>query len=253
MAEMDPVEDQVPEEGLEEGSIEELGSQTGVEEEAPTLPNLAVRFMQVFFSPGELFDRLKDKPAWFGAIVLGGLMVGLGTYLIPVELTLEVMRQQFMERGQDFPAGLEGGGAGLIRLAGLIFGPVFFGVFAVITTGVVTVIFTFLLGGEGRFKQYLSVIAHAYLISAVSYLALVPLRIAAGDPQLLLSVGTLLPIGKDAYLGNFLGLIDLFSLWTWVIVGLGVATITKNLSWGAAATILMVIPLGMAALFAIWA
>jgi hypothetical protein len=246
MTDTDPIEDQPPGDPRPEDQPQPPA------EDGPALPSLPMRFMQVFVSPGELFARLQHKPAWVGAMILGGVLVGLATYLIPVELTLELTRQQFAERGQELPAGFESG-AKYIRLAGMIFGPLFWALFAVVTTGIVTVIFTFLLGGEGKFKQYLSIVAHAYLISAVSYLALVPLRISAGDPQLLLSVGTLIPIGGDAYLGKFLGLIDLFGLWTWAVVGLGVSTITKKLSWGTAAAILMVIPVGFAALFAIWA
>jgi len=216
------------------------------------LPNLGLRLVQVFVSPGELFARLQHQPAWFGALALGGLLVGLAAYLIPVELTVGMMRQQFMERGQDIPSGFE---TVMLRFRPVlvILGSVFFAIIAVVTTGVVTIIFTFLLGGEGRFTQYLSIISHAYLISAVSNMALIPLRIAAENPQLLLSVGTLLPFAGDGYLGTFLGLLDLFGLWTWVIVGLGVATVTKEQSWGSAATIVMVIPVGIAAVFAIWA
>jgi hypothetical protein len=252
MTDTDPAPEHPPEEGVGPGPIEADVEVEDGEDDGPALPNLAVRFFQVFVSPGELFARLQHRPAWFGAVALGGALVALAAYLLPAELMLEVARQQFIERGQEIPPGFESG-AGFIRLAGVIFGPVFWALFAVITSGIVTVIFTFLLGGEGTFKQYFSFVSHAYLVSAVGNLALVPLRISTGDPQLLLSVGTLVPIGGEEYLGNFLGLLDLFGLWTWVVVGVGVAIINKKQTWASATAILMVIPVGLAAIFAIFA
>ena len=61
---------------------------------------------------------------------------------------------------------------------------------AFVSAGVVTLIFSFLFGGQGRYHQYLSVVTHAMTISAFGGLLLVPLKISQGDPTVTLSLGT---------------------------------------------------------------
>ena len=99
----------------------------------------------------------------------------------------------------------------------------------------------------------MSVVSHAYLITAVSGVALLPLRIATGDAQMLLSLGTLMPFFGDGYLQNFLNMMDLFGLWTWAVAGVGIVAITRKETWGGATSKLLVIPIGFAAIFAFFA
>ncbi len=75
-------------------------------ESAPAvLRPLPVRFVQVFFSPGELFSALREKPVWFGAMAVVAVLVGVGVALIPTEMWVEFSRNQMLERGQEVPAG----------------------------------------------------------------------------------------------------------------------------------------------------
>ena len=70
--------------------------------------------------------------------------------------------------------------------------------------------------------DHLAVVAHAFLVPAVSALALVPLKIQAADLRLRLSVGTFLPFLDEGWLSSALGWLDLFGIWGWVLVALGV-------------------------------
>jgi hypothetical protein len=79
-----------------------------------------------------------------------------------------------------------------------------------------------------------------------------PLKIVAGDIQLVLSVGTFAFFLEDGYLFRFLSLLDLFGLWGWVLVGLGAAKVGRRERWTSAAVGLLVIPVGIAALIAIF-
>jgi hypothetical protein len=76
-----------------------------------------------------------------------------------------------------------------IRVGGAVAAFVFWAIMLAVFAGVVTVFLAFLLGHEGTYRQYLAVVAHAHLISATSGILLLPLRIAAEDAQLLLSLG----------------------------------------------------------------
>ena len=90
------------------------------------------------------------------------------------------------------------------------------------------------------------------LIYATSGLVVLPLRIMAEDVQLLLSLGTFAFFLEDGYLLRFLSFLDLFGLWGWALVGLGVAKIGRKDSWAPAAAIVLLIPVGIAALIAIF-
>ncbi len=41
------------------------------ESQEAAFPGLFSRYVQVFVSPGVLFERLAERPAWGGAMVLG--------------------------------------------------------------------------------------------------------------------------------------------------------------------------------------
>ena len=51
---------------------------------------------------------------------------------------------------------------------------------------------------------------------------------------------------------RFLSFLDLFGLWAWLLVGLGAARIGPKESWVGGTVIVMLIPLTMAAVIAIF-
>ena len=71
------------------------------------LPPLPKRLLQVFFSPGELFEDLRENPVWFWTLLVVGLLVGLSLVLIPVDLWIEFSRSQMIEQGRPVPPGFE--------------------------------------------------------------------------------------------------------------------------------------------------
>jgi len=199
------------------------GSPSGPEE-APPLPPLLRRVVMVVVSPVELFRALRENPAVIGPLLLGAVLMGVAAALIPIELTQEVIRERLIEAGQD-----PGNAVGTIaRVTWIfsIFGPLlFWPVMAIITAGLYALVFLFAFGYEGRFRQLLSVTAHALLVAALGALLVAPLRIMAGDPQLTLSIGSMLLFLEDGFLATFLGLMDLFNLWTYVLIGIGAAVV----------------------------
>ena len=138
------------------------------------------------------------------------------------------------------------------RIVGIGGAAVFWFVMSAAMAGLLTLIFAFILGDRGRYKQYLAVLAHAFLISAVGVLAVLPLKIAAQDASLLLSVGTFLPFLEEGYFARVLGFVDLFGLWSWAVVGIGVAALEPKRTVGGAVGIVMVIPIALAMIFGIF-
>ena len=192
-------------------------------------PPLPRRVVMVVTSPVELFERLKERPVALGAMVLGAFLVGAAAAVLPVELMQEVFREQMIEAGQD--PGEMSATAARVAWVFAVFGPLlFWPLLAVITAGVYTVIFLFLFGYEGSFRQLLSISAHALLVAALGTLLIAPLRVMTGDPQLTLSVGSFFFFLPDGFLLRFLELLDLFNLWTYFLVGIGAAVVDGSRS-----------------------
>jgi hypothetical protein len=105
-------------------------------------------------------------------------------------------------------------------------------IWAFILAGIVTFVFSFLFGDEGRYSQYLSVVSHALFIGAVGAVLLLPLRIAQGDPSLTLNVGTFLPFLEEGYAFRVLKLLDLFGLWGYAVMAVGVTKIDHRRGLG---------------------
>ena len=215
------------------------------------LPGLFGRYIRVFTSPDILFQGLRTQPKWAGPMLLGSCLVLAGTVLIPPELTIAALRERMLERGQVFPPGLADQMAA-IRFGGAVAAFLLWAIMLAVFAGVVAVFFVFLLGHEGTYRQYLAVVAHAHLISATSGVLLVPLRIATEDARLLLSVGAFATFLEPGYVLRFLSFLDFFGLWAWLLVGLGAARIGRRESWAGAAVGVLVIPVIMAAVIAIF-
>ena len=216
------------------------------------VPGLFARYIQVFFSPDALFRELRARPNWVGAALLGAGLLAVGVMMLPPDLLLATIREQALAQGQPVPQSFEDL-AGVFRYVGGAAAFVFWPIGLAVYAGVVTVIFAFLLGHEGTYKQYLAVVAHAQLVATTGSVLVAPLRIAMDDAQLLLSLGTFVPFLDDGYLFRFLSLVDLFGIWTWVLVGLGAARIARKKSWAVGCVFVLMIPILTAAVAAIFA
>lgn len=214
--------------------------------EAPLGP-LPVRVLRVFVAPGRLFAALREEPRWVAALLLGAALVVASTALVPGEIWDEMMRRQMLETGQELPEGFDFGT--VQRVAAVVGGAVFWFVWAFLLAGVLSVVFAFVLGDKGRYRQYLAVTAHALLIPALGGLATVPLRILRRDPRLTLNLGLFVDL-EPGFLLNFLTALDLFLLWAYVVMAAGVHEIDRRRSWGSATGILLTLALLLAAAFA---
>jgi len=210
-----------------------------------------MRLVNTVFSPGTVMEELKEEPSWVGPLLVAGLLVVVSTLLLPKELTLEMMRLRLIESDSPVPDNLDRI-VEITRSVGLIAAVAFMFVFAFFIAGVATVIFAFVLGDDGRYKQYLAVVSHALIITALGALLTTPLRIAAEDIQLTLGLGTFaqafLPEG---YMLNVLHSLDLFSLWTYGVIAIGVTKIDPRRSWLSAFLALMFLALSLAMLLAL--
>lgn len=217
----------------------------------PPLAPLWRRLAQLFYEPGRLGDALAATPAWFGALAVGALFIALGTGLIPGEIWAEWSRSQMVASGREVPEGVGEMGGTVYRIASAIGGPIFWFLWAFVMAGIVTVIFAFLLGDEGSYKRYLAMTAHALVIAALGTVVTVPLKIAQSDPQLTLNVGTFFGDLGSGWLGRFLSGLDLFGLWSTIVLGILVSRVDPRRTAGSAVTVLLAITVVVTALVAL--
>jgi hypothetical protein len=207
--------------------------------------------MWTFVAPARLGDEVAEHPRWAAAMVLGAVVTAVASLLIPVELWQEMMRAQFVATGQEPPPGAAEMGASFFRAWAIGGGTIFWAVWNFLVAGVATVAFAFLLGDSGRYRQYLAGTSHALLIAAAGGLLTVPLRIAASDPALTLSVGTFFGDLGSGYVARLLSSLDLFLLWSVFVLAIAASRIDRGRSVGSAAGVLYVMVLGVMALMAL--
>lgn len=202
---------------------------TSEREDVPTEAGFFTRLGWLLFSPGVLGDQLRDRPRWFLPALFGLVLTLTGILLIPADVFLDGIRAQALEAGRESPFG--DSAAGWFKLAsagGLL---VFWWVILAIGAGIYSLVFAFVLGDEGRFRQYLAASAWGSVIAGFGGLVLTPLRIAARNPQLTLSPGTFLQtVLEDGYLLRVASGLDFFALWSWVVTGILISRIDPRRS-----------------------
>lgn len=210
----------------------------------PALPPLWKRAVDVFVAPGELFSALAREPRWFAAAALGAVILGIGGWLVPAEVYASATRAVMLERGMPVPDQLERMAA-FQRMAATFLGPVMSIIMTAAFAGVAVLIFAFVLGDRGTYKQYLAGAAHAGIITAVGYLVSTPVRIATEDPQFGISLGSLAAgFVSDGYFLNFLRTQQLFGIWATFVFAIAISKIDIKRSPGGAFAILMVLGIG---------
>ncbi len=206
--------------------------------EPPPAPPFYRRFIDVFFSPGRLMEVLAANPVWGAALLAVVLLVGAQAALIPADVYLEAQRQAILEGGGDVSQMPENM-VGFIKIFAPIAAMISTVVMTFIFAGVYTLIFSFVLGDEGRYKQYLAVLTHSWLIPITLGLLLTPLKISTGDPQFTINLASFLPFLEEGYLYHVLRFMDLTQIWAAMVAAWGVHAIDRRRSWGSAAAILI--------------
>ena len=202
---------------------------------------LPVRLLNVFISPGRVMNQLAERPAWLGVLMLTTLISAITAALIPPELIYETLRQQLIEQGvsvEDF------GEAQLNvlrygRIPGAVVGTLLlqFGIAALYS-----VIFTFVLGDDGRYSQYLAAVSHGWFIPVLIGVLLLPLVIQTENLELRLTVDVFIAgFFEPGFVRNVAKLLDLTVIWSILVIAQGAHAIDRRRSFASAAAIMLTI------------
>ena len=212
-----------------------------------SIPSLPVRIVQVFTSPGTLFERLKERPVWLGVLLLLVAVGAVANLLLPDE-ALRTIVEQNMPPGSD-PSQVDDM-VGISRTWGMVFAVVGTPVSAALVAGLLILAYNVVLGGEASFRQLFSATVHSYVILTVGGLITLGLLIAGGT-QIVMSPALLLPDLGDGYLARFIERINIFAIWTSVVLGIAISRIYPGRSAGGAIAYLLVLYMVLIALVSI--
>lgn len=203
------------------------------------LPNLAVRAAQVFVSPARLFERLRERPVWIGAVVLMAA-IGLASVLLIPE---EILRRAMVEQAaSEADADAMEGMMGFIRAITYVMAVLVPLLATLVVAGALALLYNLILGGEASFRQLLGVTSHSLLIWTVGGAIAAPLILATGDPEAGFTLDLLVPgLEGNGYAGRFLGSLNVFPIWTAGVLGIGVSRVYRARSAGRAASVLILL------------
>jgi hypothetical protein len=204
-------------------------------------PGLFARLIGVLFSPKETFAAIVARPRWLAVMIVTLVMSSAAYYVIlssqdmqdaivdqqvrAMESRGNVVSDQQIANIERFIGYLPVGYAVGIFVLGPLFGAAI--------AGIVTGIFTTLMGGNGTFKQVFAVMNHAGFIPAISALFIAGMLavgakpIGARPPGA--NLGVFLPMLEEtSFLAVLLRSIDMFLLWWMVVLAIGLGVLYKR-------------------------
>ena len=207
---------------------------------------LISRFIGVITSPKATFQRVVAHPRSLGMLALTTVLVA---FCAALPLTTDAGRQAGLDQqvktlesfGMQVNDQMYDGMAKSMRTAPyttgisiLIVAPVI----ACIIAGILFAIFTAAMGGQATFKQVLAVVAHAGVISTLSQLFTGPLNYFRGSVSSATNLAVFLPmLDETSFLGRLFGMIDLFWIWYFVVLAIGLGVLYKRRTQGIAMTL----------------
>jgi hypothetical protein len=221
--------------------VTELGSVSDNVQSKPA-PGFLSRIGGVLFSPRETFAAIAAKPRWLGVMLLTMAMSSAAYYFILSSPDMQdaIITQQIRtieSRGGTVSDEQE---ANMERIIGrfvpigyavgiFVVGPLFGAAIAGIMTG----IFTTLMGGNAKFKQVFAVMTHAGFIPALSALFIAGMLAVGAKPVGVrppgANLGVFLPMLEEtSFLAVMLRSIDMFLVWWMVVLAIGLGVLYKR-------------------------
>jgi hypothetical protein len=191
------------------------------------------RLVGVIISPKETMEDLVNKPRVlfpFFIVAFGSLIF----YLIRLPLYKEMINRslelQLQESGSQFSSGQ----SGFIQNVGIIGGLIGTSIASLVIWLIVAFAFFLLIKvfkGEGKFKQYLSILGYSYVINALYLMISLFVSYFSNnlffDSSIASIVEIFAPNLKGSLIYGVLRGIDLFGIWQYIVISLGMASLSK--------------------------
>jgi hypothetical protein len=203
-----------------------------MEQDTNTIQSKKPSLFGMIFQPGEQFERMKEKPAIWVPLILMSL---LGTVVaILAALNVDYTALPGMEMSAEELEFTKIFGVVFGAIGGLIGTSIGFLVFGAILFGIAKI-----AKSPVTFKQMFSLMIFTGFISMIGQLInQIVIYAIGGDPYIMLtSVNSF--VGADGALGAVLGVFEVFNIWYYILLALGLVKVAQ-LSKPAAYTIAII-------------
>jgi len=204
---------------------------------AETTKNPLERIIGVLFSPKATFEDINRRPDWLVPTILIVLVALATTYVFLSHVDmLELVKAQIEKSGRPVPAdeALQPSlkWTPIISYVSVL---IFVPVSLLLISGILLMVFSFMLGAETTYKKIFCANAYASMTSLVKSIIAIPILFVKqptefGNPADIVqsNLGILIdPSNKGLHaLGKS---IDLFTLWYLFVLAIGIVGVSKNL------------------------
>ncbi len=199
--------------------------------------NFFERVTGIVISPGRVMADLAEKPRILFPLFLIALQI-IVVYSLRLSLFKDSLIQSYSAQS-GYLESLSGNAMTPEMLEksvqqGLVWGLASLPISSLLMWLVITLIFFAVIkigGGEGRFKHYLSVIGYSHVIYALYLLLVLIISFFTGSLYIdipLTSFANLLGSDmKGTFLFGIMKGLDVFSIWQYVVMAIGLATVSK--------------------------
>jgi hypothetical protein len=203
------------------------------------------RLTGVIWSPGEAFQDIARRPGGWIPLAINIVLSLVVIYSFTQRVGWErFMRHQIeiSSRAQNMPAAEKeqqiAQGARFAPIGAYVFSVVGIPLMAVITAGVLLVVFRTFLGSEITFRQTFGIVSYAWIPLAISGLLTLAVMLLKNPEDFdlqyptLTSVGAFLdPLTTPKWLLSLGTSLDVFTFWILVLLATGFAAATRKISW----------------------
>lgn len=206
-------------------------------------PPLGRRILDTFVAPRRLAEALRRATPWAGPLLISTAVAVLAAAALPAEFFLSRVEEPVNRLGRPVevtssPEVIVRWGRYLQMFSAAVEHPV-----VILTVaGVLTLLFSVVGGGRVEFFRYFSLASHAFLISALGLLLTVGWHLLSGDTDFHPSLAFLAGgagAASGSSVGEVLGILNPFTIWTLVVMAVGVDGLDERHSFPAAAVILL--------------
>jgi hypothetical protein len=203
--------------------------------------SLVARFVGVIVSPRETFEAVAARPRWLVMAIVIVVLTAVPTMwfqntTVGRQATLdETVRKTEALIGPLSDQVYEGIRKGImepsparIALSAVSMFVVFPIIWAAIA-GVAMGIFGVFMGGTGSFKQAFAAVVHSNAVGVVGALIITPVNYVRESMSSATNLAVLLPFLPDgSFLARLFGMVDLFTVWWFVVLAIGLGVVFKK-------------------------
>jgi hypothetical protein len=211
--------------------------------------SLPARFIGVILAPKATFQSVAAAPRWVGMLLVVTIFMASATFLfMRTEVGQRAMLEQQVSTMESF--GMQVSDQQYAQMQqrlsisayiGSISQLVMIPVVDLIIAAILFAIFSAAMGGAATYKQVFAVVVHAGAIGVVQQLFVLPINYARGAMSSPTNLAAFLPmLPEHGFATYLLGTIDVFVIWSTMVIAIGLGVVNKRRTQPIAVTLFVI-------------